>query len=123
MSVYPSVAGAASVTGATLLSAVQGLSARSRAIADNISNIQTPGFQARRVAFEEAVAKAAGSGEKGLTGPTTALSLEPTRLDGNNVNLDTETLQSIDTGMRYQLALRAIDDRFAVTRAALRTQG
>ena len=60
MSAYPSVAGAASVTGASLLSAVPGLSARSRAIADNISNIQTPGFQARRVAFEDAVARAAG---------------------------------------------------------------
>lgn len=113
----------ASVTGAALMSAVQGLSARSRATADNIANIQTPGFQARRVAFEEAVSEAAVDGGRSLTGHTTARSLEPTRLDGNNVNLDTETLSHIDTGMRYQLALRAMDDRFAVTRAALRTQG
>lgn len=123
MTAVPSVAGAASVTGAALLSAVAGLGARNRAIADNIANLQTPGFQSRRVAFEDAVAQAARGGGKGLTGHSQALSLEPTRMDGNNVNLDTETLQSIETGMRYQLALRAIDDRFAVTRAAIRTQG
>jgi flagellar basal-body rod protein FlgB len=113
----------ASVTGATLLSAVSGLSARQRAIADNIANIQTPGFQSRRVAFEDALVEAARTGNRGLTAHSTALSLEPTRLDGNNVNLDTETLQSIDTNMRYQLALRAIDDRFGGIRAALRTVG
>jgi len=113
----------ASVTGAALLSAVSGLSARNRAIADNIANIQTPGFQSRRVAFEDAVADAARSGERGMTAHSQELSLEPTRMDGNNVNLDTETLQSIDTGLRYQLALRAVDDRFGVLRAALRTQG
>jgi flagellar basal-body rod protein FlgB len=113
----------ASVTAAALRSAVEGLGARSRAIADNIANIQTPGFQARRVAFEDAVAAAADQGRRAMTGHTQALSLEPTRLDGNNVNLDTETLQSLDTGLRYQLALRAVDDRFNVVRAALRTQG
>jgi flagellar basal-body rod protein FlgB len=113
----------ASVTAAALRSAVEGLGARSRAIADNIANVQTPGFQARRVAFEDAVAAAAGSGSRALTGHTQALSLEPTRLDGNNVNLDTETLQSLDTNLRYQLALRAIDDRFNGIRNALRTQG
>ena len=112
-----------SVTGSALLSAVEGLSARSRAIADNVANIQTPGFQSRRVAFEDAVIRAADQRRTGVTEHTTAVSLEPTRTDGNNVNLDTETLSHLDTGMRYQLTLRAIDDRFAVTRAALRTQG
>ena len=120
MTAHVSVAGAASVTGAALLSAVSGLGARNRAIADNISNLQTPGFQSRRVAFEDAVADAAGKGRRATTEHTQALSLEPTRLDGNNVNLDTETLQSIDTNLRYQLALRAVDDRFGMVRSAIR---
>lgn len=113
----------ASVTGAALLSAVSGLGARNRAIADNIANIQTPGFQARRVAFEDAVADAASSATRTMTAHTSARSLEPTRLDGNNVNLDSETLLSLDTNLRYQLALRAIDDRLGSVRAALRTSG
>ena len=44
---------------------------------------------------------------------TTERSLEPTRLDGNNVNLDTETLSNIDTVLRYQFAARAMDDQVA----------
>ena len=35
---------------------------------------------------------------------TTARSLEPTRTNGNNVNLDNETLVGVETGLRYQLA-------------------
>ncbi len=112
-----------SVTGAALLSAVSGLAARGRAVADNIANIQTPGFQARRVAFEEAIAAEARRGSTELTGHSSGLSLEPTRLDGNNVNLDRETLLDLDTKLRYQLALRAVDDRFQVMRAAIRTMG
>jgi flagellar basal-body rod protein FlgB len=52
---------------------------------------------------------------------TTSRSLEPTRLDGNNVNLDTETLSNIDTVLRYQFAARAADDLVARMRTAMRT--
>ena len=47
-------------------------------------------------------------------------SLEPTRENGNNVNLDTEVLANIDTNLRFQLATRAMDSEFALVRAALR---
>ena len=33
---------------------------------------------------------------------------------GNNVNLDEETLSNVDTGLRYQLALRAMDGKFGL---------
>jgi flagellar basal-body rod protein FlgB len=114
---------ASSVTNATLRSAIVGLSARNKATADNIANIQTPGFLANRVEFEGALARAADSGSRSGAGFDVLRSLEPTRVDGNNVNLDQETLSSIDTGLRYQLMLRAVDDRFGLVRAALRTQG
>ena len=48
-------------------------------------------------------------------------SLEPTRLDGNNVNLDTETLQNIDTNLRYQLATQIVDGTFSKLRTAMRS--
>jgi flagellar basal-body rod protein FlgB len=114
------------VTSVALHSALRGLTARQRAVADNVSNIQTPGFLAGRVQFEDALREAVATGDSAAAAdvsPSIARSLEPTRTDGNNVNLDTETLQSIDTNMRYQLALRAIDDRFGGIRAALRTVG
>ena len=111
------------VTGAALRSAVEGLAARGRATADNIANLQTPGFIANRVTFEAALADAADRGTKALTGSSLLRSLEPVREDGNNVNLDQETLLSLETGLRYQLMLRAIDDRFQAVRSAMRSVG
>ena len=115
------------VTSVTLHSALDGLSLRKRVIADNVANINTPGFLAGKVQFEEALAAAVreGSLQPG-TGPapaTTARSLEPTREDGNNVNLDRETLDDIETGLRYSLALRAVDSEFALLRSSMRTHG
>lgn len=101
-------------------SALDSLSLRQRVIADNIANVQTPGYQAKRVMFEDALASAVADGT-GRSSATIAASLEPTREDGNNVNLDTETLANIDTNLRYQLATRAVDGKFALLRAAMRS--
>jgi flagellar basal-body rod protein FlgB len=48
-------------------------------------------------------------------------SLEPTRVNGNNVNLDHETLTHIDTNLRYQLMLRVIDGKISTLRTAMGT--
>ena len=107
------------VTSVALRSALTGLSARQRAIADNIANVQTPGYHATRVSFEDDLRQAVESGS-GAAAPTLQTSLEPTRLDGNNVNLDTETLSSVDTNLRYQLALRAVDHEFSILRTSMK---
>lgn len=109
-----------SVTAVALNTALDGLSQRQRVIADNVANLQTPGYQAQRVQFEDALSKAVGEG-KGTARITTARSLEPTREDGNNVNLDTETLLNVDTNLRYQLATSAMSGQFTSLRTAMRT--
>ena len=109
------------VSTSSLRVAVAGLSARQNAIANNISNIETPGYQARKVKFEEALSSAVKNGRapQSVT-PSVHDSLEPTRLNGSNVNLDEETLSHIDTTRRYQLALRAIDGRYGLLREAIK---
>ena len=57
-----------------------------------------------------------------VNGGTTVRSLEPTNTNGNNVNLDSETVLATETGLRYQLALNALDGKYNVMRTALRTQ-
>ena len=109
-----------SVTATALTSALDGLALRQRTIANNIANVNTPNYHAKRVAFEEALAKSVEAGS-GSTVATTASSLEPTRLDGNNVNLDTETLSNIDTVLRYQFAALAVNGPFTAMRSAMRT--
>ncbi len=107
-----------SVSFEAMSSALDALSLRQRTIADNIANIQTPGYQARRVQFEDALSSAVSRGN-GSVDASIGVSLEPTREDGNNVNLDTETVSNIDTVLRYQLAERAIDGKFSSIRTAI----
>jgi flagellar basal-body rod protein FlgB len=107
-------------TSVTLYAALDGLAKRQRVIADNIANIQTPGFLAGRVQFEDALRAAVRAGDPRGTAITVARSLEPTREDGNNVNLDHEVLSNVDTGLRYQTMLRAADDKFGLLRSAIR---
>ena len=110
-------------TSATLHAALSGLAQRQRVTADNIANIQTPGFLAGRTDFESALKAQLGSGEAPtVSGGTTARSLEPTNTNGNNVNLDQETVIATETGLRYQLALNALDGKYNVLRSSLRTQ-
>jgi flagellar basal-body rod protein FlgB len=110
------------VTSTALHSALSGLAQRQRVSADNIANLQTPGFLAGRVDFESGLRSALSSGQNPtVSGGTVARSMEPTRADGNNVNLDAETVLATETGLRYQLALNALDGKYNVMRTALRT--
>jgi flagellar basal-body rod protein FlgB len=121
-----------SVTSTVLKTALDGLAMRQRVTADNVANVNTPQFLAGRVQFEDALRQAvdAGQGFNGETRaaisraaladeaaqPSLARSLEPTRTDGNNVNLDHEVISNIDTQLRYQLMIRAMDDQFGAIR-------
>jgi flagellar basal-body rod protein FlgB len=112
------------LSSAALRVSVAGLAARQNAIANNIANIETPGYKARKVEFEDALKGAISQGDSpdaiGSMGPSTETSLEPTRLNGSNVNLDEETLSHIDTTMRYQLTLRALDSKYGMLRDAIK---
>ncbi len=111
------------VTSVALQSALEGLSMRQRATADNVSNLDTPRFLANRVQFEDALRSAVASGnadDVASVGPTVARSLEPTRENGNNVNLDRESLIGAQTELQYQLALRALDNKFSSLRTAIK---
>lgn len=109
------------VASTSVRAALAGLAMRQRVSANNIANIETPGFTAQQVDFEGALrsAVADGSTDNGIR-PTVSSSPLAARQDGNNVNLDEETLRSTDTGLRYQLMLRAMDDRFGLISTALK---
>ena len=107
---------------ASLKAALDGLAQRQRATADNIANVNTPGFLAGRVDFESSLRGALANGENPASAmAVVARSLEPTNTNGNNVNLDSETIIATETGLRYQLALNALDGKYNTLRTALRT--
>jgi len=110
------------VTIGALQSAMHGLSARQSAISQDISNVNTPYYRARNVTFEGDLRRAVQNGED-LSGvqPTTSYSqAEGNALTGNNVDLDAETVASVQTEMSFELAVRAAGDRFSLLSSAIK---
>ncbi|MBT0993082.1 flagellar biosynthesis protein FlgB [Cellulomonas sp. DKR-3] len=109
-----------SVSYTAVNTALDALALRQRAIADNVANLQTPGYHARVVEFEDALSRAV-SGGTGAAETTVRRSTDPTQLNGNNVNLDEQTTLNVETNLRYQLATQAVSGQFSSVRAAMRT--
>lgn len=109
-----------SVTTNALASAMDGLALRQRTIAQNIANVNTPNYHAKIVSFENALAASVQNGN-GTAVATTTTSEAPTQHNGNNVSLDSETLNNVEAVLRYQFATRAVGMDFSATESALRT--
>ena len=104
-----------------LHAAMNGLSARQRAISDDIANVNTPFFRAREVSFEGDLKQAMADGQDPMSvTPAISYSTASGGLTGNNVDLDAETIAGVETQMRYELALRAAGDRFTLLRTAIK---
>ena len=108
-----------------LASALDGVSARQQVIADNIANVDTPGFRATSVDFESQLAAAINDGtftEAGGLPVETAITATPTETpvgaNGNNVDLRKETMAAVQSQFQYQVLTRAVSDRFNLVKTA-----
>jgi flagellar basal-body rod protein FlgB len=107
------------VTSQALQVSLDALQARQRVTADNISNINTPNFLAKRVSFEDSLSSAIADGSPNSASINTQTSLEPTNTNGNNVNLDEETVSATDTGLKYQTDLEALTAKYSLLKTAI----
>lgn len=107
--------------------ALDSLALRQRTVADNIANIDTPGFRATAVDFETTLRAAVAAGETasprpgGLMAghaPSVLATGGPVGPDGNDVDLGSETLAAVQSQFQYQLLSRAVTDRFELVRTA-----
>lgn len=121
-----------------------GLSARSRVIADNVANVDTPSFKASRVDFEQMLQTAmarrsendldtphlamarvpnavAGpdAPSESLTPQVTQLSTTSARADGNNVDIDHEMLELAQTNLNYSALAQLMTNRMQVLRTVI----
>jgi flagellar basal-body rod protein FlgB len=109
------------VTINALQSAMHGLSARQSAISQDISNVNTPYYRARSVTFEGDLRRALANGDNPLqVQPATQYSQVEGGLNGNNVDLDAETVSSVQTELSFELLLRATGDRFSLINTAIK---
>ena len=106
-------------TMSTLYQAMQGLTARQRATADNIANVETPGFQAEKVDFESSLRSAVESGTPDQSSIDVTRSAEANGPNDNNVNIDDETVSAIDTNLKYQTMVDAMNAKFRLLKTAM----
>jgi flagellar basal-body rod protein FlgB len=111
----------------TLHTALNGLSRRQEVIADNIANVDTPGFRAQSVEFEDSLRDAiengslepgSGSGSVSRVVATEAPTDTPVGANGNNVDLRKETIAAMQTQYSYQILGRAMTDHLGLLKIA-----
>jgi flagellar basal-body rod protein FlgB len=98
---------------------LDGLSSRQQIISRNLANIDTPGYQAQTVNFEDTIRQALADQDRASLrvsdprhlagGPGQALGFSVTnrsggsfRTDQNNVDIDVELTDMSETGIQYQ---------------------
>jgi flagellar basal-body rod protein FlgB len=95
-------------------SSLDGLAARQRIESTNLANSETPGYTAQTVSFEDSLSAAIASGDPRQAQITTGTTSDPPNINGNNVSVDKETIQMIDTGLKYQLATQEMNNKFRI---------
>lgn len=104
----------------TLHTALDGLAVRQGVIADNIANVDTPGYRASAVSFEQNLLAAVRDGSAGAGAvPISVTATDtPVGANDNNVDLRKETLAAMQTQFQFQMAGRAVTDHFELIRTA-----
>ncbi|MEM8923638.1 MAG: flagellar biosynthesis protein FlgB [Actinomycetota bacterium] len=102
-----------------LAAALRGLEAQRQATEHNIANVETPGFKARRVSFEESLRRAIERRDLTGFGMSTTRSTAPTRIDGSNVDLEDELTSLELNGLQQSLMTSAVNDYFARIRTVI----
>ncbi len=102
------------------------------AILDNISNVETPGYKAKYVTFEDALNNAilSSTDERGITkNAQRAISsadievhineTESTRLDGNSVNITEQSVELSRNAYQMQFVMDSISTDLSILRTAI----
>ena len=105
---------------------------RNAAISNNIANVDTPGYKRKDVDFEKYLQSAvAGGGSlddevagvelETLTGTTyTDYGTVSYRLDGNNVDIDTENAELAKNQMKYYTMLDSVSQEFTRLKSVMK---
>jgi flagellar basal-body rod protein FlgB len=114
---------------ATVLSkSLDAQAARQKVIANNIANVETPGYKRQYVSFEEELRlvlerKNGHDVREGLgsLAPSVLMdSVSPSRPDGNNVNIDAEIADLAKASLKYKAAATLLEDKIGMLRSAIK---
>jgi flagellar basal-body rod protein FlgB len=86
---------------------------RQQLVASNIANVDTPGYRTKDINFSSAMQQAMNEGN-GMHLEPASVTVEglPERPDGNNVNVDRESMLLAQTQLQYQMGVQLIKSEF-----------
>jgi len=110
------------VTQNALTAAMRGSTARQSALADNLANVDTPGYVRKDVDFHSTLNEALGAGDSGLadvsfTPQTDAAAA--VRQDGNTVDVDQESSALSQNALEYEALARVSATRIDILKSAM----
>ena len=105
---------------------IQAESLRQKAIADNVANLNTPGFKRNDIRFEELLNKAMNSGgtvdlnevQPEIYKPMTT----PVNANGNDVSLAHEVGEMVKNSLRHQTLTLILKKKYMQMETAMRVQ-
>jgi flagellar basal-body rod protein FlgB len=110
--------------------AIEGAGKRHEALAANLANANTPGYQRVDVDFHGALATAMAAGEDASTrldrlsfSPVKDASAGVTRADGSTVDIEVESAKLAENALEQQAAVQVAHARLGILKAAMGTGG
>jgi flagellar basal-body rod protein FlgB len=101
--------------------------ARYQLITMNMANVDTPGYKTRDLDFQSELRRAAGMEDEPIAAafspvahPVRGLMERP---DGNNVNLERESLLLAETQLKFNVAVDLVKDQFHTISLAINSGG
>jgi flagellar basal-body rod protein FlgB len=86
---------------------------RQQLIASNVANADTPGYHTKDINFQSAMQRVSDEGnDMQLMPASSEVNGLPERPDGNNVNVDRESLLMGETQLQYQMGVQLIKAEF-----------
>lgn len=100
--------------------AMNALTLRSEVIANNVANSEVPDFQASRVSFEDQLRRAIDTtGIERVLGPEVDGTGDPGDAIGNNVNIESEIVNMMETNLLQQAMVEAFNFKAGLVRSAI----
>lgn len=94
---------------------------REKTLTANMANVDTPGYRTRDINFQQELNRAVNFSNAEWNGETGSEQLSPAvtevpglmeRADGNNVDIDRESLVMAETQLQYQMGIQLIKRQF-----------
>ena len=112
------------ITQVVLAKALDASALRHRAIANNLANVETPGYTRQDVSFEDQLGSALNQPDSEDTVQQLQPNLisdsnEPVRENGNNVDVDKEMAKLAENTIQYESVLQSLTIKGGMLRTAI----